>query len=199
MEKVKIGDQEFEMSPEAAKAVTDMMKSNEDMLKAKADEVAAVSEEKKAAEAKAEEAKVQLDTTQAKLDSALEELKLKTDSADLSGEKLQAAVNKRIKVLSVAKHIIKDSADIEKKSDLEIMKDVVSARAKVDLTDKSEAYIVARFDAISETVEDTIVKKEEISKSFSTHLDSTGADEGSAEEARKRQNERTKSMWKQKA
>lgn len=199
MEKVKIGDQEFEMTPEAAKAVQDMMTKHADEMKAKADESAAVVEEKKEVEAKVEETQAALDTTQAKLDSALEELKLKNDSADLSGEKLQEAVNKRIKVLSVAKHIMKDSADIEKKSDLEIMKAVVTERSKTDLTGKSDTYIAARFDAISETVEADIVKKEEVTKSFSTHLDSTGADEGSAAEAKKRQDERSKNQWKQKA
>lgn len=193
--KVKIGDQEFEMSEEAGKAVTDMMSAHADALKAKADEAATVGEEKKVAEEKVEETQTQLDTVQAKLDSATEELKMRKDSADMGPEKIQEEVNKRIKVLGVAKHIIKDSADLDKKSNLDIMKEVVTSRSKTDLKDKSEAYIVARFDAISETVEADIVKREEGVKSFATHLDS-GADEGAADAAKKRQAERTANQWK---
>lgn len=198
MDKVKIGDQEFECSPELKKAVEDMMAKQAEDEKAEADKAQAMMDEKKAVEEKAAETQTVLDQTQAKLDAATEELKARKDSAELPVDKIQEEVNKRIKVLSVAKHVIKDSADIEKKSNLEIMKEVVTSRSKTDLKDKSEAYIVARFDAISETVEADIVKREEGVKSFATHLDS-GADEGSAEEARKRQEERTKNQWKQKA
>jgi hypothetical protein len=203
MEKITINGVEYEVTPElkaaleaelaklaSAQQTADNAMKEQEAAKAKADEaqaqVAQANTEKDQIQAKADE-------LQAKCDSLNEKLKQRNDSADES--KLRSMIQTRIKLEKVAAAVLKkDSAEIEKLSDIEIKKEVIGARSSIDLKEKSEAYIDARFDSIAEDISKEIASEEETKKAFEARFDSRKTD---AEAARQRQKDRTLNGWKE--
>jgi len=192
MKKIMIDGKEFDCSPELAAAYEAQQSKMQADAKVALD---AAAEKQKAAEGKVLETEKKMDSVTAELDETKEKLaaekKARTDSQDLAVS--QAAVDERIRVLSVAKHVITDSKeeDLKKKSNAELIKDVVKKRSSVDVEGKSEHYLAARFDSISETIEEEIKEQAEVRKAFGNRFDSKDGVSDS-KEAFKRQQERTK-------
>ena len=131
--KVKFGDVTIEVSEQAAEAI------------------AALTEQLKAAQAEAEAAGADAKQKQEEADKALaakdaEIDKLKAEA--LTGDKLDAAIADRVKLISDAKKIV----DLDYKGDADaIRKQAVVAIVGDSVKDKSAAYIEARFDALLES------------------------------------------------
>lgn len=188
MEKITINGVEFEVTPELKAAYEAQCAKMAQDSQVKMDEVKAA---EAAALKKAEEEKaasvVKQDELQARVDSLEEKLSQRTDSAEDFDKKVQ----ERIEVLKVAGHVLnKDSADLKGKTNVELKKEVIAQRSKVDLTGKSEAYISARFDSIAEELDGEIKETENTLKAFETRLDSRYADSDS-DAARERQKQRS--------
>ena len=164
MEKIKIGDQTFEVKPELKKAFDTMMKGHRDemeMMKKKSDKkmdgldvaIGDMKDQRDKAEAKADTLEIEV----TELKNKLTEAEAKTDSA---------AINKMIKerkeVEVVAEKVFAE--EIKKgemkldsfESALEIKKAIVK-KVSPDLSEdklESDVYVGARFDAIAEQPED---------------------------------------------
>ncbi len=97
-----------------------------------------------------DQAKADSEQVQAKLDEAKAELeKLKAERTD---EAVQAAAKARVALERSAARVLGDDAELEGKSDREIREAVVTAvHADTDLSDKSDVYVEARYDAAVET------------------------------------------------
>lgn len=192
MEKIMIGGKEFECSPELAAAIKGMMAEKEgmdgkmgemqkslDAFKPKEQEMKAMQESK--------------DALQAKCDSLEEKLNAKMDSAD--PKKVEELVNKRLHVVQVAQKVLPKETKMDGKSDLEIMKEVVKAKApNASLDGKSETYIQVRFDSIAEDVEANAAAEAELAKSKVPRNDSV--ETPNSDEARKKMIEESQSSWK---
>lgn len=85
---------------------------------------------------------------------ALEE-EVKTLREKTSGVELQKLVKERMRLESAARAVGVKKFDAM--SDLEIKKSVIAAKSKVDLKDKTEMYIEARFDSICEGLQGSAV------------------------------------------
>jgi hypothetical protein len=204
MEKITINGVEYEVTPElkaaleaelaklaSAQQTADNAMKEQEAAKAKADEaqaqVASANQEKSELQAKADE-------LMAKCDSLEEKLKQRKDST-LDEATLRARIQTRVKLEKVAAVVLKkDSAEIEKMSDMDIKKAVIGAKSSVDLKDKSEAYVEARYDSIVEDINEEIKGQEELSKAFESRFDSRKTD---SQSARERQKERTLNGWKE--
>lgn len=152
--KVKIGDKEFEMEEDAAKAV-------KDALSKKDSEIKDLKNDKKDSDTKADEAKVALEKSEAKADGL--ETEKKSLEADLVKAKKESKVDakqlnelakERKDICDVATKILGEEVKFDDKENYDIKKEVVakvSPELKID--EKSETYIEARFDHISETAD----------------------------------------------
>lgn len=144
--KVKIGDQEFEMSDEAGKAVMDMMKKNQADMKG-------MKEKKDSLETEVEVLKTQKSNFVAKVDSLESDLE-KAKSERLDESELEKRVQSRISVMDSAKKLL-SKEEIEKldsMSDNEIKVAVIKVDSpKIDEEKmKDENYVNARYDHIVE-------------------------------------------------
>lgn len=116
------------------------------------DKSAKESSDDKSDKKKSEKAMASMEAKKDALEEELKSLKEKT-----SPEEIQKLVEARTALIETAK-----AAGIKKfdgLSDLEIKKQVVTAKSKTDLTNKSEAYIDARFDAICEGLQGDATKQ----------------------------------------
>lgn len=183
MEKVKIGGVDHEMHPEAAKAVQDMMKAHDDERKALSQKLEATEKEyynfqnnpavKDAMKKDNEAQKNQLNSlskgkpteeeeTKEATAKREAEMKEKTDALETELKSVKSSlpklVKERMRVESAARAVgLKKFDDM---SDLEIKKAVIAAKVKnADLKDKTEPYIEARFDAITETLQGSSVSQ----------------------------------------
>lgn len=114
----------------------------------------------------------------AKLDEALAELeKVRTERSD---EAIQQAARERVELERNAARVIGDDADFEGMSDREIREAVVKAvHDSADLSEASDIYVQARFDAAIETHKahadsmskqrETAVKREPVNDGYSEH------------------------------
>lgn len=109
-----------------------------------------------------DKSKALTDALQAKFDELTkerDELKAKLDTAS-DPKTIDALVTARLDLLTKALSVVKDG-DFTGKSDREVMEAVVKARhADLDLKDKSDAYVQARFDAVVETVKSEPARKQ---------------------------------------
>ena len=129
-QKVKIGDVSIEVDEQAAEVINTL------------------SEKLKTAEAQAEQASQQADADKAEADKAMaakdaEIDKLKASVKDAAA--LDEEINARVKLIADAKRVA--DVDYSGKSPDAIRKTAVEAHG-VDVADKSDAYIEARFDAL---------------------------------------------------
>ncbi|MBR9692923.1 DUF2213 domain-containing protein [Candidatus Woesearchaeota archaeon] len=139
MAKMKINGVEYEIADSVAPAVLILIKDNETLETKLEDSVKEVSRVQAVADAAEEEAKA----AKKKMEDEEEDDKEKE-------KKIEDAANERVSVLLSAAKIIKDY-DPSGKSLSEIKRDVVTdALPDLDLSEKDDAYVEARFDILSE-------------------------------------------------
>lgn len=149
MKKIKINDVEYEADEKFVAAVKDMMKENKD-LKEKIEKMAASKKDS----GKEVELQKELDQTQAKLDALIEQ----SNEPKLDKVEVNKLVKERLQVERVARSMFDQDriSKIDSMDNLELKKEVIQLDNKdIDLTEKSEAYIDARFDIISEKINNT--------------------------------------------
>lgn len=196
MEKITIEGVEYEVSP-ALKAVIEKLMSGD------AAEKAAMADQKKMLDAEAAKtAEVQksldaqtakVDEVQAKLDSALEEnKKIKTDSKD-DDKKINALAEEKMKIISVAAHVLGKEFKADGLTNLEIKKKVLETKG-VDVKSKSEVYVEARYDAMAETLVEEIASIKTFGEAVITRHDTATT----PDDARKAAMEKSKDAWKKK-
>lgn len=103
------------------------------------------------AEKNYEDAKAKVDTLQAQLDEAKEDLEKEKKDRKKDGERLDAAVAERVELLSDARMVL-DSVDASTPARDLMVSVIQSKHDGLDLTDRSDEYIRARFDAVMESV-----------------------------------------------
>lgn len=191
MAKIKIGNMDFECSAEMADAFGKHEKEKQtemDGLKQKMNDMMP---------------KADMDKVVAKADALeveVKELKLKKDSVEVDAEKFEAAVKARVELIGKATKLVKPETKLDGLTDIEIMKTVVAEKnPSLDLKDKSEAYIQARFDiAVDATVED-LAAQDELKKKTTVKTDSVDDKKtasATVAEARKKMIEDSNNAWK---
>lgn len=169
---------EYQASPEVQR---ELQKANK-----RADEAVKASEtlksEKDQLQAKLDEEKTLSADLQKKLDEASDQ------------KKIDAAVKARIDLLTKAALVCKD-VDFTGKTDREVMEAVVKAKHDgLDLTDKSEVYVLARFDAVVESLgKDALAAQR---KQTAPIIGVTDGDDGDSEKARKDAADAIRNAWK---
>lgn len=132
---VNLDGLEYQAAPEVAKA----------LQKAQADLTAA---QTNLDSTKADMQK-EIDSLTAKLDEAKAKMKQMEDERGDSA--IAARVKARVGLLATAGRFVKDAAELADKSEREIQVAVIAARHDgIDLTEKSDEYVQARFDAVVE-------------------------------------------------
>jgi len=136
----------------------------------------------------------QLDKVQAQLDSANEELKDKKKELEslekkTSAEAMDSAINSKLNVIKSALKVQKDF-DYSGKTENEIRREIVSTAVKdSDFSEKSDAYIEARFDSIVENIDNQRNEDEDLGNAGRR----AAGDSGQEEEKDERQ-ERIKAL-----
>lgn len=114
-----------------------------------------------------EAAKTEAETAKAKADAAAEEME--TVKAERSDEAIREAARARVALERSAARVLGDDADLDSKSEREIHEAVVMAVHKdADLSEASDVYVQARFDAaldIHKTHEDGVTNQRKVSAS----------------------------------
>ena len=154
--KVMFDGAEFEVSESVALAITkerEDAKMSYDMMKKKYDEMMAkASELKEDMMAMEKEMKGKADSAEGRADALSEEiesLKVEPDAArDIN---LDSLVEERVALIDKARVNLDSDFDFSGKSAREIMESVVkTVRGDVDLSEKSDDYVTAMFDTLSE-------------------------------------------------
>lgn len=191
MEKITINGVEYECTPELKKALEAQMAAAQQATQDAATKLAEETKAKDELKAKADEASSQVEVVQAKAD----ELQAKNDSLEeklktrMDSNNFAKAVQERVALEKVASHVLKkDSSEFANISDVDLKKQVITAKSKTDLTGKSDVYIAARFDSIAEEATEEIKNVETVQKAFESRFDSRKTD---SEAARERQRQRT--------
>lgn len=150
MEKIMIDGVEFECTPELKKVLEakfakhsekeGQMQSEQDKLQAKTDSLEAVKES---------------------LENEVKTLKEKV-TTDSSVEVLDARVNERLTLIEKAKRFVADSIEFKGLSNREVkLKAITAAFPNRDLSEKSEDYVNASFDALDDLGESAIKQIED--------------------------------------
>lgn len=155
METIKIDGQEFEVSADVAKAFRKHEAKHDEALSTAKKETAK-------AEAKADSINEELETTkktnaklEAKADGLEDENKTLKEEKEskMDANEIDAMVEERTSICEAASKVVKEFKK-DGKSNLEIKKEVIAAVAPtVNLDEKSEDYIDARFDGIVENMD----------------------------------------------
>lgn len=140
---------------------------------------------------KADEQKAKADMLQAKNDELTEELKkIKEDRSDSA---IQEMAKARAALITKSSTLVKD--ELDDLSDREIMEKVIKARHdNLDVSEKSDEYVAARFDAIIESVKDQTICNQ-IEKT-TTKLDGKNYDQKKADEKMKEAFDAMKEAYK---
>ncbi len=192
MEKIMLGGKEYEVSPELKAALEAHMAS----MQSEMDGMKKAMDEKKVP---MEEMGKKIDELQAKCDSLgveLEKAKTRTDG-EVSPEKMREAVKARVALEKTAEVALsKEQLEkLDSMTDLEVRKAVVAAKQpELKLDGKSEHYVAAAFDIISEQLKGS----GDAHKRLGAELNKGRTDgaEDPVEAARKRQAEETMGAWK---
>lgn len=183
MEKVSMGGVDHEMHPEAAKAVKDMMAKHDADMKAMSDKFDAISKEhgdmkakmeKDAADLKGKQVNSNAEGKETPAQQTAEETaakekefqqvsakkdeleeQVKTLKEKTSATEIQKLVKERMKLESAARAV--GLKKFDELTDMDLKKSVISSKSKIDLKDKTEAYIDARFDSICEGLQGSAV------------------------------------------
>ena len=150
MAKVKIGDREFDLDKDAASAVKGLVDTTEKLRK-----------KLKGLEgkgSKSDEDNADIDKLQARIDHLESELAgAKEKAGKMDDDTFKTALQERRKIEKVAEKTLskEDAEKIEKMGNTELKKAVITAESKVDvdLKEKSDSYIDARFDQICDTID----------------------------------------------
>lgn len=197
MEKMTIDGKEYDVSPELKLVLEKMLGAQQastqqvaDATKAKADAEKAVVD----ANTKATDATKTAEVAQAKLDAALEEnKKFKTDSSD--DKKINELAEEKMKVISVAKHVLGASFKADGLTNIEMKKQVLE-KSGVDVKTKTEVYVEARYDAVAESLASEISAIQTFGERVIQRQDSVST--RTPEVARAEAAERAKNQWKTK-
>jgi hypothetical protein len=204
MPKVKFQDKEMDLE-DAFKAASTSLAELQEKLdaaeKAKAELVAKL-DEKKAEDDKEEKdekeekddkdkMKEDRDVLLARIDTLEEKL---ADSKPIDPETIRKMVRDRSRLERAAREILEDASKIDSLEDVPLMKECIKVRApKADLSDKSEVYIRARFDALTEDLE----RRSETAHSIGSKIKDRGGDVVDSKKARQDAMERERERWKQ--
>ena len=192
MKKILIDSIEYEAPDQTAQADNKALKdAGESVSKAEQkakDAEEAAEKEKKEKEKMETDHKAQLDTMQAKVDDA--------EANKVTPELLDALVVKRTGVIAVAAKVIKNFDAAGKDCDA-IRKEVVTASdADLDLADKSDDYVLARFDAIAKNVADG--KSTTMADAMKNHASNVNDEDlPASDKARNKHIKDSQELWKQ--
>ena len=189
MEKIMVEGKEFEVSPELALALKEMMAKKEAMEV----ELDGMKKEKQDLSDKCAQDKAKMDAVEAELEKTKTELKSRMDS-DLDEKKIEEKVKARLSLIDTAKRYIADDK-LSEMSEQEIKKAVIAKDLpSINLDGKDESYVSNVFSFI---VEKTKASDEKL-MNFGKKISSQNQDSQtvSSEEARKKAMERAKDGWK---
>lgn len=192
MAKMKIGDKEFEVEQDVKDAFSkamkdmeekmsdmkkDMDKEKEDMDKEKED----MEKEKDESEKKADSLRKENDKLQAKLDSLTDENEDLKSKTHMDSDSVSKLVRERAALEKVATKVLeKETVEkLDSMKTMEIKKAVIKASTKreVNLDEKSEEYVNARYDAIAENVDTSAISTKKASETFKPTEKKDGDDE----------------------
>lgn len=208
MPKLKIGDKEYDASPELHAAHEAMMgehKKKMDEMQAKMDDYMkqsnskqakpAVEGEQEAGKQDLPEMQKKMDAMQARLDAAIDELKKGAPRTDTTA--LDVAVRERMSLVETARKIVPESVKLDAMSNEDVMKEVIKADNKdVSLEGKSTDYVKARYDFVAERLGSAAQARTDLGKAIvSTRADSATPD---ADKARQKMIEDAKAGSKTK-
>jgi hypothetical protein len=173
--KVMFDGAEFEVSESVALAITkerEDAKMSYDMMKKKYDEMMAkASELKEDMMAMEKEMKGKADSAEGRADALSEEIESLKVELDAAREiNLDSLVEERVALIDKARVNLDSDFDFSGKSAREIMESVVkTVRGDVDLSEKSDDYVTAMFDTLSEVAKrNDSPETEELRKAVST-------------------------------
>lgn len=178
LKKINLDGIEYEAAPEVINALT------------RADQKAAD------LEAKVEDANKRADTAEAKADAAEEKLEeLKKDNSD---EKVRQRIDARLELERNAARLIELDEKDKGLGDRELMLKAISARNdKLDLAEKSDEYVRARFDSFVEDAEQDGIRKQRETVNGGRKDDrGDRKDEADSEQARKNAEDSVKNAWR---
>lgn len=198
MEKIKIGDQEFEVSKQVADAFNaHMQKMNDEMtsLKGQGGGAGAGAPEVKELQQQLDNSKEEATKLQAKVDSLEQKLSQKKDG--LSQDEIGKAVRARISIEKTATAVLGSDAKLDSKSDLEVMKEVLKKECpKLDDAKLSdETYVRARFDGITEDLDGREARRFQLSDK--TKNDKREDKDFDADAAKNKSHADAQDEWKQ--
>ena len=154
--KVVFDGAEFEVSGSVALAITkereDAKMSYEDMKKQYDEMMAKASKMKEDMMAMEKEMKGKADSAEGRADALAEEIEsLKSELETAKEVNLDSLVEERVALIDKARVNLDSEFDFSGKSAREIMESAVKAvRGDVDLSEKSDDYVTAMFDTLSE-------------------------------------------------
>lgn len=191
MAKIKIGNMDYEVSAEMADAFTKEMSKNQTEMDGLKNQIADMMP------------KADGDKMLAKCDALEIEnkaLKLKKDSSTEDKEKFDAAVKARVELIGKASKMVKADTKLDGLTDLEVMKTVVAEKnPSLDLKEKSEAYIQARFDIAVDASKEDQAAQDALNKKTTPRADGDNENKPasvSATDARKKMIADSMSAWK---
>ncbi len=199
MAKIKMGDKEFEVAQEIADAFC----AYEQEMNAKAKKGDELEPKVKDAETKLTSMTKERDTLQGKVDSLEAEKKEKNKDSEKEPKidaAIEAGVKERLSVLKVAEKVLsaEEAKKLDGMSNSEIKKTVIKKEFKDTVLDgKSDAYIDARFDHISESLEVSGKANDAAGKAIAKNRQDAKKDERKAEEAREKSMKEDQERWKQ--
>lgn len=135
-----------------------------------------------------------IDEATAERDSLKEKIE-KIENVDHTDE-IEKRVAERVKLVDLCREHIDEEDNIEKMTDRELMEKVISKVSSVNLDDKSDDYVSARFDSAVEALREKI--KEQNAEKFKYANNNDGEDQkpNSVADAVKRYQERLKNARK---
>lgn len=199
MKKIIIDGKEVEVSDEAAAAYeAEKAKKAKDEEKLKEDHANALKgmvkkEDHDKVVADLATTKSEVETFKGKLDAANEKIKQHNDGDTQA--KIDAAVKERMAVEKTAREVLGADAKLDGKSNIELMKEtIVKHSPKADMKDKSEEYVKARFDSISEDLSGRTDRREQFAKKFEDKREDADFD---SKAAREKAHKDSQNEWQQ--
>ena len=173
--KVVFDGAEFEVSESVALAITkereDAKMSYEDMKK-KYDELQAAADSMKSEMDEMEKGmKGKCDSAEGRADALAQQIEeLNTELAAAKEINLDSIVEERIALIEKAKPVLDAAYEFSGKEAREVMVDAIKAVRgdSVDLTDKSDDYVLAMFDTLSEVSREDSVNTDELRKAVAS-------------------------------
>jgi len=198
MEKIKIGDKEYEVSKEAKDAIQGMLKEKDSELEKMKSDMEGMKKEKSDMEGEKKSAEEKADSLEAKVDG------LTADLEKAKGQRNDADILKLVKerkfVEKVAERVL-DEESVKKIDSIddtqEIKRMVIKTEfPEADLADKSSAYVNARFDHLAESLDKSSEENNDAGKAFQAGRKDK-KDEGDLEKKRQDRQEKIQNAWQE--